>query len=48
MGKAVTIQYLPVGGGPHGVEILNRHSFQTIFFVKETFLKDIYFKIHFF
>jgi len=26
------------GWGPHGVEILNRHCFQTIFF-KDTFFK---------
>jgi len=29
--KAVTIQYLPVDGGPHGAEVLNLHRFQTIF-----------------
>jgi len=36
----VTIQYLPVGGGPHGAHILNRHRFETISFKTNFFLKD--------
>jgi len=46
--KSVTIQYLLVGGCPHGAEILNRHRFQTIFlkdFFKRYFvLKDTFFQ----
>jgi len=41
--KAVTIQYLPVGGGPHGTEILNRHRFQTNTFFKMDFFLKRYF-----
>jgi len=37
IGKAATIQYLLVGGGPHGAEILNRHRFQTMFFKRNLF-----------
>jgi len=56
--KAVTIQYLPMGGDPHGVKILNRHRFQTFFlentlffkryFFDRYFLKDTFFKRYFF
>jgi len=42
--KAVTIQYLPMGGGRHGAEILNRHRFQTIF-LKDTFFKRYFKKV---
>jgi len=37
------IQYFPLGGSPHGTEILNHHRSQTIFF-KYTFLKDPFLK----
>jgi len=42
----VTIQYLPLGGGPHGAEICIRDRFRKFKKKKNIFLKDIFKKTH--